>query len=126
VIPRLSLRADASFCIDTGADRTILLPSDAARMGVDRSLLRNMSSTLGIGGATNMFDEPATIVFSEGLDRVYVYDVTLKIAPLTRGLRDVPSILGRDVINHWRIDYHPTRGRLVVEVQRADRTIELP
>jgi hypothetical protein len=38
----------------------------------------------------------------------------------------LPSLLGRDVINRWRIDYRPTAGRLLCDVITADEVIELP
>ena len=35
----------------------------------------------------------------------------------------LPSLLGRNVINHWYIQYDPANDRLEFTVRHADRTI---
>ncbi len=66
VIPRLSVRTNISFCVDTGADKTILLPADALRMGIDYSVLvENPRPAVGIGGVSYNYVEPAIVAFSE-------------------------------------------------------------
>ena len=73
VIPRLEMRRDVSFIVDTGADSTLLMPLDGQGMGVDYSRLEESTTSVGIGGATENFLEPALLAFSEGRRSLYVY-----------------------------------------------------
>ena len=35
ILPNLKIGGDVSFIVDTGADRTVLMPIDVKRMGID-------------------------------------------------------------------------------------------
>ncbi|MHB8376813.1 MAG: hypothetical protein ACYDEB_07640 [Dehalococcoidia bacterium] len=124
LLPRLALRSEISFCVDTGADRTILLPSDSMRMNLDFSRLGNRAAAVGIGGTAAMFDEEAVIAFADKL-AVYVYRLRIKIAANQPSIRDLPSLLGRDVLHRWHMNYHPGRNRLTMRVVTADRILPL-
>ena len=60
--------------------------------------------------------------FQDG-DLVRVYQVGLLIAAPNDSNDVLPSLLGRNVINNWRIEYDPSEGRLECTVRRADRTV---
>ena len=39
IIPRLNIKSDMSFLVDTGADRSLLMPGDGRRLAIDYSKL---------------------------------------------------------------------------------------
>lgn len=126
VIPRLGLHSDISFLVDTGADSTVLLVDDALKMLVDYSKLKlDGGESIGMSGASRLYSEPAIVTFEEAGRRLHVYDIQLKITPFNRKLRRVPSLLGRDVIDRWRMSYNPSKDRLTFHVNSADDTIEI-
>ena len=96
-------------------------------MGIDVSMIDDAINISTAGGMSRVFVEPAEAAFvdAEAATR-YVYRVMLTIAEPLRSTEFVPSLLGRDIINRWRIDYHPTSSQLHCEVITADVVIELP
>lgn len=62
-IPRFQIIGDISFLLDTGADKTALMPLDAGRIGIDYNQLTNKNSAVGIGGANDIYVEPAIMPF---------------------------------------------------------------
>lgn len=119
LIPRLGLWADLSFVVDTGADMTLLMPSDAIALGVDFRSLVGSQFIVGIGGTTHSYAERAVLVFA---DRrlLYVYDISVHFVAPSHQLADVPSLVGRDIIDRWRMTYEPSRQVLRFEVRSAD------
>lgn len=120
----LDVPLDVSFIVDTGADTTFLAPGDADRLGVDAALFgeRNVQ-VRGLGkSAADCARTSALVTFEdEGTVRVYGIDLVVGFPddiPLS-----VPSLLGRDVLNRWRMTYdphHPERPTLEFEVRSAD------
>jgi predicted aspartyl protease len=100
--PRLRLRGLVSFLVDTGADGTVLMPADSNKLGIDHKSLRNPTTSEGIGGAAQGFNEEAVLSFS---DRRYVYSYLLnvEISGPTRYNHRFPSLLGRDILKQWRL-----------------------
>jgi len=125
VFPRLGIDEHVSFCIDTGADMTSLMPGDGRSLGVEYSRLRGRQQTIGVGGRADNYTERALLLFTEPRRGIHVYRLGLTIAALSPGILTLPSLLGRDVINRWRIDYHPTKGRLRCHVVSADVVVPL-
>ena len=117
-IPRLGLRSDISFLVDTGSDKTTLLPADALRMGIDYALLQaSPVPAVGIGGTSRTFVEPAVAVFDEPGVAIYAYRIELEIlAPGDDALATAPSLLGRDILRHWLMRYSPPTNRLTFRV----------
>ena len=121
VIPRLGLAGNVSFLFDTGADSTVLMPADAATLGVDYALLANPSESFGIGGTAATYIEAARLAFADsGGERVYGYGVSLRIHHPTDDAMRVPSLLGRDVIDRWRVTYDKSVPTLAAEVLSCD------
>jgi len=124
VFPRLNLRGEVSWLVDTGADESMLMAADALRFGVDYSQLRaSPSQSVGIGGAMSSFVEDAILVFTERGTVAYVYYLSLEIAPFSREIQDLPSLLGRDILDRWRMTYEPPARRLTFDVLSADTTL---
>ena len=125
-IPRFNLTHRVHFCLDTGTDYTTLMPRDASSMRIDHAQLDDELVLATAGGAASVFLEPALVQFTDlGASRAYTYRIMMAIAAPSVGIMRVPSLLGRDIINRWRIDYHPTAGALTCEVMAADETIDL-
>jgi Aspartyl protease len=74
--PRLRLWGMVSFLVDTGADGTVFMPADSKTIGIDFRNLTNPTTSEGIGGAAQGFNETAVLSFS---DRKYIYSYLLKI-----------------------------------------------
>ena len=123
IIPRLQVDERILFLLDTGADRTCLHPQDANRVRIPFRRLGNMMSSRGVGGSSSYFSEPATLSFS---DQSYtrLYAVGLLIAEPHGGNRGLPSLLGRDVINHWYMQYDPMNSKLEFTVRHTDYTLD--
>ena len=121
VIPRLRVNHRLMLLVDTGASATCLHPADAIRAGIPFERLGNRIGYLGIGGSSAYFREAANLLFE---DETYlrIYRLDLLVAAPTESNRDLPSLLGRDVLNRWSVDYDPTNGKLDCTVRSADHT----
>ena len=109
--------------VDTGASATCLHPADAIRAGIPFERLGNGIDYLGIGGTSAYFREAANLLF-EDESYLRIYRLDLLIAAPTSNNRELPSLLGRDVLNRWRMDYNPTGDRLEWTVHDADHNLE--
>ena len=123
VIPRLSVNHRLMLLVDTGASATCLHPADAIRAGIPFERLGNRIDYLGIGGTSACFREAANLLF-EDESYLRIYRLDLLIAAPTSNNRELPSLLGRDVLNRWRMDYNPTGDRLEWTVHDADHNLE--
>src|SRR5215467_11358638 len=74
--PRLGLRGFVSFLVDTGADGTVLMPSDGKKLGVDFTTLINPTTSQGIGGSSQGFSEEVVLSVS---DQRYIYMYLLDV-----------------------------------------------
>ena len=102
--------------VDTGADRTLLMPVDALKIGVDYHALRNKRPSLGVGGIAQFYHEPGAIAaFIDSDGNVFSYDIELVIPEPSEDLREAPSLLGRDILNQWHMDYSPKDGVLTFD-----------
>ena len=126
VFPRLTIRANISFCVDTGADTSLLLPSDGVRLGLDYATLSGNQESVGVGGICQNFSEQAVILFTDPGRYLYAYFLTLAICPPGSDIMDLPSLLGRDILNQWRMRYDATRDQLAFTVLSADAKIPIP
>ena len=110
------------FLFDTGADVTCLHPADAKNVDLPFARLRDEVSYRGVGGTSPYFVEPALLSFTDEI-KARLYAIQLLIAEPNESNEALPSLLGRDVINNWRIEYDPTMSRLECTVRHADFTI---
>lgn len=122
VAPRLRVDESVLLLLDTGADATCLHPSDAKNVGLPFGQLRNRVSYRGVGGTSPYFVEPALLSFTDKL-QARLYAIQLLIAEPDGSNEVLPSLLGRDVINNWQIEYDPTMSRLECTVRHADGTL---
>ena len=122
IIPRFFVNRRVSFLMDTGAERTCLHFGDVdrARIPVDR--LGGVLQSRGIGGISSYSAEPALLSLD---DQSYtrVYRAELLIATQDESSGALPSLLGRDVINRWNVNYDPANAILECLVRSADYTL---
>lgn len=122
LIPRFNIKGDMSFLVDTGADDTVLMQTDGDRLGLDYSLLENVTQASGLGGTANLYQEPAYLLFIEPGKKAYVYGLNIQVLEPDPAYDTLPSVLGRDILNRWRMSYNATTKRLFFKVLSADLT----
>ncbi len=120
-IPRLQVNARILCLLDTGADATYIHQGDAERIGIPFQSLADRVASRGVGGRSAYFQETAFLSFVDG-PLVRAYELPLRIAEPDGASTGLPSLLGRNVINHWYMQYDPTNGRLDCTVRHADHT----
>ena len=118
------LSIQVPLLVDTGADRTILAPSDALRLarrfGLNFGDLPQSAPGTGVGGqaSTPVIEAMLNIdSFSTAL--------TLTILEPTPGrLLPIPSLLGRDILSHFALFMEQRTNRvLLLEPQEASALI---
>ena len=110
-LPRFGVSVDVSFLLDTGADSSCLHLDDTLNLAVPESSLGNQSYVEGVGGTAVYYREPAVVTFVNGpfSTAVYNIDLDLSYSDDTFGL---PSLLGRDILDDWHIEYSRKRNLL--------------
>jgi predicted aspartyl protease len=126
IIPSQNISTNISFLVDTGADTTVLMPMDGTKIGLDYSKLTVTAPSVGVGGFCKNFIEDAIAVFLDEPGQICVYIFKLMIVPPSPDIMDVPALLGRNIIDRWRINYDPTNGILQAEVRSADAQAPVP
>ena len=120
VIPRLQVRTNVSFQVDTGSDITLLHPTDLHRAGIGIEQLEGESGAAGIGRFAGAFREPAVVHFrNAGRITRYSYRLDLDIARPDAYNHDYPSLLGMDVLSCWCTECDPTYDMLRFTVRRT-------
>ena len=89
------------------------------RLGVDYEQLENPASTFGIGGSSEAYTEPAIVVFSDDAE-LCCYRIDMLVAAPSAETESLPSLLGRDIINQWRVTYDHSVPEFLAEVVTAD------
>ena len=120
--PRLKVSVETLFLLDTGADSTCLHPLDAEKAHIPFSELRDIQTYKGVGGSSPYFREAAVLSFEDD-PQTRFYTVDLLVAEPHGRNRGLPSLLGRDVINHGYMEYDPSLSRLEFTVRHADYTL---
>ena len=77
------------------------MPLDGERLGLDYSLLSKQVASTGVGGISQDFELDAAIMFRDS--SLHVYEMTLIVMTPKQGLNGVPSLLGRNILNRWRL-----------------------
>lgn len=127
LLPRIRASANLSFLIDTGADRSTLMPADAIKMGIDHKKLINPTVVGGMGGDAVCFQETAVLAFDEpNRNLIRYYFIKIMIPEVHPDLIRMPSIIGRDILDQWRMSYDPSRNSVSFTVRSADHTVKTP
>lgn len=108
------------FLLDTGAEITLLMPKYTAALGIDTGNLTPTPHLVNsVGGDTRIYQVRVSITFADR-ENLYVYRAELAIAEPGRHNRGLPSLLGRDILNRWRLRYDAPANALEAEVDSAD------
>ena len=121
--PRLGIEHWLTFLVDTGCDTSTVMPADSNRMALPWPRLRMSGLAIGVGGAVREFSEPAALAFRDSDGGTYVHRLNISTMPPSTIMGDIPSLLGRDILNRWRMVYDPSIDELSFEVHTADRTL---
>jgi hypothetical protein len=125
-IPLLGILDEIQFLVDTGADTTIVAPSDVERLGVDLSQLPTGPSSRGIGGVTSTVQARATLILDTRELAVDLSILTPQTDAQRRALERIPSLLGRDVLAQFALVMEQRTDRvLLLEPAEAD-ALSLP
>ncbi len=122
IIPRFGIRRKVNFLVDTGADQTVLQPYDAQEVGIPFERLESPEVSRGIGGPALLFRESAYLTFDEddgSATHWCLLNIHIAKPPENGAPSPLPSLLGRDVIDQWRMLYDPVDGRLEFTVRRG-------
>ena len=131
VVPGLQPAPKAlALLLDTGADNTFIQPAGARILGISTQNLSPTGTSRGIGGTISYATVPAFIAFQERpwprrKTRLVYFQTELAVAVPDRGNRNLPSLLGRDVIDRCQLLYDKTRGKLQLTPHLPDGTMSL-
>ena len=125
IVQRFNVHQRIRFLVDPESDSACLHPEDVRDCAIPFDLLSNRHFYRGIGGTAAYFRELAALSFADG-DLTRLFFVDLLIAEPNDHNEGMPSLLGRDVINRWSMEYDPSLSRLEFTVRHADYTLGAP
>ncbi len=122
-IPRITADfVPINFLVDTGATDTYLHPQDAkTEIGIDPARLADprqwltKRATNGLGGRVACYVEPAVYLFfhDDGQTRQITHEI--HIVPPTVSNAVLPSLLGLDILRHFKVSMDYAGQRLILE-----------
>ena len=126
VLPELGVSGQVNFLVDTGAVITCLHPNDLLALGADLEAVKGLPTLTvsGVGGSPTVYRTPGYVAFGDD-NSVYAYEIQVSILD-PEGAPPLASMLGRDILKHWRITIDQGNGVLEFEVNFADHTLALP
>lgn len=110
-IPSLKITQKVEFLIDTGATKTTILDKDAISAGIPYNrLIRHRHPLLGLGGLVATYiAKNAEIYFRVDDDSEHKEFLSellvVKHAKVDHNIMRIPSVLGRDILNKYRLTY---------------------
>lgn len=98
----------ATFLLDTGASHTILHPAQAVAVGFTLDHLQtpqpwDREAVSGVGGDVTNYVLPAGYGFYFPDGSTKMLRGAIRVAPLTPQSVSLPSLLGWDVLQHFRV-----------------------
>lgn len=126
IISRLGISRSVAFLVDTGADFTVLSPKTAIDIGINYNQLSKPKPVFGIAGEQGCHREKAMIVVAGPDSHTVEHPICIGILvppdepDPDRHRRPLPSLLGRDVLNHFRMVYDPMTGTLCFRPNNLD------
>lgn len=113
ILPRANIQGEVEFLVDTGADSIIIHPSDGLKLGLPFGELHGEIVSVGIGGDHPYSLEDGVILFKDDA-RLREYRSEILIGKPSNNLNRLPSLLGRSLLNRWRVVYDPIGDRLTM------------
>ena len=108
---------ELQFLIDTGAAVTVLHPADATSLGIDPNadLAGVPEVNLGVGGGATFHRLMSRLEFTHDDGTRTHYRFALRIAVPDAANAVLPSILGMDFIQHFRLTVSVREDRVELE-----------
>jgi hypothetical protein len=102
------------------------MPADVFALRLDEIDWGSTTQLRGIGGNTLVYFNYANLTFLDRGVGLIIYDVPVYVYPNQPPYDEYPSMLGRNVLNNWRIRYsYPEKG-LTADALRHDLLVPLP
>jgi len=99
------------------------MPDDSQKLNIDFRLLTNPDVATGIGGNAITFKEDAFLTFFEAnTNKLRLYSTPVHFIAPNSHTAGIPSLLGRDILDRWRMVHDPTKNKLTFTVRSADLT----
>ena len=118
LLRQLSMRARLPLLLDTGASNTMILWGDIERLGIDVSEMKPEREFSGLGGLIGAKAVTCTVSLRSDKGELIEEDVEVHIVTSAcphPKLKVLPSILGRDVINKYTLNYSYKTGEVYLE-----------
>lgn len=118
LLRQLNMRARIPLLLDTGASNTMILWGDVERLGIDVSKMKPEREFSGLGGLIGAKPIANTISLRSDKGELYEENVEVHIVTSTcphPKLKLLPSILGRDIINKYTLNYNYDAGKVCLE-----------
>lgn len=117
-VGRPNIEGSVSFMVDTGANKTVLMPKDALKLGVDFSQLGTPGKAGGVGAPAKIHIAAATVSLRDDDDEWVDHFIDLGIVEPDPegGNKDMPSLLGRDIINDYRMIFDAQSLRIQLDL----------
>ena len=120
-LPNLAISANVSFLADTGAEMTTLMPMTGQSMGIDYSQFVYPTEVFDMGGAARSLRDNAILTFWDPDRRtLWAYQFIINIMAPNPALARAPSLLGRDILDRWRVVCDKPRDKVTFTVRSAD------
>lgn len=102
------------------------MPDDWELLGLDYSKLTGTTIIGGVGGFATFHTAKSFFSFVISDIAVYIYSVEVAVAPPDTHYREIPSLLGRDILDKWKMFYYPRGGTLEFEILQSDLEMAIP
>lgn len=119
-IPKIGMRQKIEFLIDTGATKTTILDRDALTIGIAYAKLSRLKQPLlGLGGLVDTYvAKDAEIYFRTDNDsehrELLPELLVVKHKKIDENIMRIPSVLGRDILNKYRLVYEKRKDLVVI------------
>jgi hypothetical protein len=123
-VPRLDIKAKVSFLVDTGGGSSVLAAGDGLRMGIDFRKLLATQEIIGFGDVPLTLHEERAVVIFRAEGTLCFYAVHLALTP-PGALSDVPSVLGREILDKWELTIDRPNNSVTIRVLDADEFVSL-
>ena len=102
------------------------MPLDGRRFNLPYANLQNPDLSIGIGGAATQYQETAIVAFIEPGNRLCVYQIRILIQEPQPQIATVPSLLGRDIMQYWKLIADKPVNSLTAHPVEATHFIPIP